>query len=131
MATSVTETLRRASEGLLYISEQDAPFEAFAWRDKGDLTNEKLLALGKHPAGTSVREMAFDEFFADLVKEEDWHEEEEKATVAKYRDLVKVLKAQLTDLKVFRVGARDVTIYVVGRTPAGTWAGVKTAAVET
>jgi hypothetical protein len=78
-----------------------------------------------------VREVAFDKFFADLTKEEDWHEEEEKAMVEKYRNLVEVLRAQLSDLKVFRVGETEVTIDVVGKAPSGNWAGVKTAAVET
>jgi hypothetical protein len=70
-------------------------------------------------------------FFADLTKEQDWHGDEEKTAVARYRNLLSVIRDRLSDAKVFRIGEVEVAIYVVGRDRDGGWVGVKTTAVET
>ena len=49
----------------------------------------------------------------------------------KFRDLQQTLQDTLSDVKVFRVGETNLDIYVVGKTPEGEWAGLKTEAVET
>jgi hypothetical protein len=65
------------------------------------------------------------------VQEQDWYGPEEKAEAAKYRSLREAVMRLLADPKVFRVGRRKVTVYVVGEAPEGGWAGLKTTAVET
>jgi hypothetical protein len=44
---------------------------------------------------------------------------------------VAVVKRLLTNPKVFKVGSRKVTVYVVGQAKEGGWAGLTTTAVET
>jgi hypothetical protein len=53
------------------------------------------------------------------------------ATVAKYKKLPEVLKSTLSGVKIYKVGQRKVTVYIVGTTDEGDWAGLKTTAVET
>jgi hypothetical protein len=45
--------------------------------------------------------------------------------------LDETLQETLTDLKVYRCGAANITLYVVGREAQGRLAGFKTRAVET
>ncbi|MBN9516943.1 hypothetical protein J0H58_00260 [bacterium] len=60
-----------------------------------------------------------------------WYGDEEKAVAAQYRSLLTVVKKQLANPTVFKVGDRTLTIYVVGRDKDGGVAGLRTTAVET
>jgi hypothetical protein len=86
---------------------------------------------GRHKPSAPVAEQSVDEFFAPLVREQDWYGDEEKAAAAKYRALLDSVKRYLKGPKVMRVGERKVAVYVVGVASEGGWAGLKTTAVET
>ncbi|MDB9513858.1 nuclease A inhibitor family protein [Kamptonema animale CS-326] len=131
MTDNITTQLTQASKGLLFPSESDAPFEAVYWKGDGQLTPAQLLQLTDHPPNAPVQVVDIDKFFATATKTEDWHEEEERETVQRFRQLVKVLKENLSQLQVYRVGQRTVDAYIVGVTPAGDLAGLSTQVVET
>src|SRR3954468_5294458 len=95
--------LKAASKGLTYQSESDAPFTAFTWKGaKGDLTKEEVLKRARKPPQAPVQEVSVEDFFKELTAEQDWHGEEEKAAVQKYRKLLEVVRADLSDPKVFK-----------------------------
>src|SRR5262245_225766 len=124
--------LKAASKGLTYQSESDAPFTAFTWKGaKGDPTKEEVLKRARKPPKAPVEGVPLEDFFKDLTAEQDWHGEEEKADVQKYRNLQEAVQANLSGAKVFKVGQRKVDVYIVGKTDEGDWAGLKTTAVET
>jgi hypothetical protein len=123
--------LQKAVEGLVFVSEADAPFEAFGWEREGKLTPAAIRELGGHKADENVTEIPFDTFFGPLTKDEDWFGDEEKAVAARYRELVKACREELTEPKVFKVGKTNVSYYVLGRSKAGNLVGVKTQGVET
>lgn len=131
MTDPITAQLTQASEGLLFPSESDAPFEAIHWKAEGQLTPAQLLQLTDHPPNAPVQVVDFDKFFAIATQEEDWHEEEEREAVQRFRQLVNVLKENLSQLQVYRVGDRDIDAYIIGVTPGGDWAGLVTKVVET
>ena len=133
MATSETvSALRQAAEGLTYQSETDAPWKVFAWPTaQGEPTGDAVRQRGRHRSDAPVAEQSLDEFFAPLVKEQDWYGDEERAVAAKYRALLDTVKSYLKNPKVVRVGRRKVAVYVVGQASEGGWAGLKTTAVET
>ncbi len=131
-STGASAALTAASQGLLYPSESDEPFTTFTWKEAGgELTKEQLLKLARKPAGSPVQEVALQDFFKDLTTEQDWHGDEERAAVKKYRDLLAVIRQKLPDAKVFKVGKTKVSVFIVGKTADGDWAGLKTTAVET
>lgn len=131
-ASDTLSALTQAADGLSYTSESDAPWSAFAWPAAvGDPTPNGVRKQGRHNARVPIREQPVEEFFAPLVKDQDWYGDEEKATAAKYRALWDMVKQRLTNPKVVRVGKVNVTVYVVGVVAEGGWAGVKTKAVET
>jgi Nuclease A inhibitor-like protein len=131
MNISLQQALHAAVQGLSYRSETNRPFEVFVWPEDGPLTPETLRKLGGHPADAEVTERPLEDFFKILTTEENWHEAAEKETVRQYRALLELIRTHLMEPKVYRVGETEVTIYIVGRTPAGNWAGLKTWAVET
>jgi hypothetical protein len=72
--------------------------------------------------GTTVEETTL----ADLLRTVP---PEEKGS---FDQLAKVLKEQLSGLKVYRVGDEvEREVYIVGKTKDGSWAGLKTSVVET
>jgi histidine triad (HIT) family protein len=121
-ASPVLAALQKASKGLSYTSETDAPLEPFVWDDSGALTKKHLLELAGAPAGTSVEEETLDDFLHAVPPEDK----------DKFDKLAAVLKEQMSDIKVFKVGDEaEKQAYIVGKTSDGKWAGLKTTVVET
>jgi len=133
MPTNETlKALQDAADGLSYQSETDAPWTVFAWPTaQGEPTGEGVRQLGRHKAGAPVEEQTLEWFFAPLVGDQNWYGDEERATAARYRALLDVVKRYLKGAKVMRVGEREIAVYIVGTACEGGWAGLKTTAVET
>lgn len=132
MSAQVIEELRRAIDGLRYQSETDEPFEVVQWPGEGvPLDPERLRKLAAHDLKTPMDVMSLTEFFQDLVVEEDWQGDAERAIARQYQALERVFRRELRGAKVFWLGEIEVDIYIIGVTPEGDWVGVKTKAVET
>ena len=117
--------LKNVSKGLLYPSETDAPFEPFSWgKAEGDLTPPKVAQLAKASTDSPVEEQSLADFFADLTADGAEH-------AAQFRQLQQAVSKQLSGVRVFRVGEINIDVYIVGRSPDGQWAGLKTQSVET
>ena len=129
--SELIDRLRQLSKGLLWMSESDYPFETIYWKNQGNLTKKKLLQLSGHDLNTLVEVEQLDRFFVLAIKEQDWHEQEKKAEVKRYRVLLDFLKNYLRDIKVYRVGEVEIDIYIVGRTNFRNLAGLSTKAIET
>jgi Nuclease A inhibitor-like protein len=124
MNKPVLDALRIASEGLLYPSETDAPFEPFSWgKAKGALTPATVARLAGASAKTLVEEQPLDEFFKNLITGGE--------NADRYRTLQRVIGEQLVGARAFRIGQVEIDVYLVGQTKDGEWAGLKTKAVET
>lgn len=131
MTDSIADQLQQASKGLLFLSESDAPFEVIHWPAQGELTPPKLLQLTGHPPDAPVELRTVDDFFAIATVEEDWHDQDERETVQRFHNLVSILKQNLSQLQVYRVGSIDIDAYIVGVTDGGELVGLSTKLVET
>jgi len=119
---AVLEALARASKGLRYVSETDAGFEPFAWKDGDALTEDRLRQLAGEPAGTAVEPTSLDAFFGAVPSEDR----------AAFQKLAGALRAQLSGVQVYKVGDEaERRVYLVGKARDGRWAGLKTTVVET
>jgi hypothetical protein len=128
--TAILDTLKQASAGLQYTSESDYPFQVFSW-PLDTLTPKELLAQTGHSKDTAIQLEDFDKFFAQATQEKDWYGAEEKKTVAQYKHLVHTLQTTLSNIQVYRVGQIELDVYIVGKTPQGSLAGLSTKVVET
>lgn len=131
MTDSIAAKLKQVSEGLLFSTESDAPFEVEEWKMQGQLTPTKLLQLTEHPPDAPVEVASVDEFFAIATQAENWHDEEERETVQRFQNLVSILKQNLSNIQVYRVGKINIDAYIIGVTPNGDWMGLSTQLVET
>ena len=117
----VISALTKACAGLVFISESDAELEPFLWNDVKDLDEAKLVELAEADEGSPVETTTLDKFFRTVSKEDK----------PQFDTLAAVLREQLSDIKVYKVGEAEKQVFIVGKTNDGVWAGVKTVVVET
>jgi hypothetical protein len=115
--------IRKASAGLEYPSESEAPFDIVIWPSQPGST-AKAQVLAHAGLARAMEEVSLDDFFAELVASEEGD---------RYRKLRQALESTLKNLEIFRVGAGEVKvdIYLIGQAPSGAWAGLHTTSVET
>jgi hypothetical protein len=123
------DELSSAADGLLFMSETDAPLEPL--RSADEPTPDLLRRLSGVSVDTPVEAQVFDDFFRPAVSEPVWKSAHEIATARRFQRLVELLHANLTDLRVFRVGRINMEVYVLGRAASGNWLGLRTRVVET
>ncbi len=130
MALSLLAALRKGVRGLVYSSEKDAPFRVRQVKAREiNATNvaEQMGVSDKKP----VEEVAFGRFFGELTKVQKWHAEDDKAVVKRFQDLAALLRGNLTDLRVYKVGKTRVNVFILGKLDAENWAVLETDALET
>jgi hypothetical protein len=126
--------ITHATDGLLFLSESDAPVVVFALEGTGrkTLTAQDLRKAGHHPTTVPVKKINFQHFFSNVTQEQEWYGPEERDTAQRFQALVRLLTEHLHDIQVFKIGRNiEYDVYVVGRTAAGDFAGVSTQIVET
>jgi hypothetical protein len=127
----LAEELKRATEGLLFMSETDAPLEVVRLGAEPALNQQALMELAQAPAGTPVKQETADYFFRVAVSEPDWKTKEEIAVARRYQSLLRLLKENLTELSVYRIGSRRISVFILGKSAEGNWLGLRTRVVET
>ena len=128
----ILDELAKATEGLLFMSESDYPFETFRLDGtSGAEPQERLRELGGEAAGAPVETKSLAEFFRAAASEPAWKGEEERASARRFQHLARVLEENLRDVCVYKVGSVNMAVYVVGRSAEGNWLGVSTRVVET
>src|SRR5688500_18732613 len=87
------KALQEAAEGLLFLSETDAPLESFFWpaQETPPLTPDQLAKLAGAPAKALIKTVKLETFFRPTTTEQEWHNEEEKDEVSRFKDLVKTI----------------------------------------
>lgn len=117
MANDV-ETLKQACAGLLYPSESDEPLRVHELESQGT-AEEALEAYGAQ----GLAEVPFDEFFHDF-------QESDPANL-RITELKEKLQSLLYDLRVFRCGEVEVSVFILGQSGASRWICLETLSVET
>ena len=111
----IVDQLKRASAGLLVMSESDYPFEIIQWDGTTEISSEFLRSLTNEPVESPVEEISLEQFLAS----------------GHFEHLERFLRKHLTDLKVYKVGKINIPVYIVGRSPEGSWLGLSTRVVQT
>ena len=123
--------LAQAAEGLLYLSESDYPFETLCLEGSGELTPDRLRSLAGASTDAPVEVRSLEDFFrpnAVVVARKD---KERFATAGSYQTMVRLLKENLEEPRVYKVGRINLSVFIVGRSRKGNWLGLRTRVVET
>ncbi len=127
----IMSELEQATKGLLFMSESDRPFELVRWEGTDEISSSHLRQLTCEAEDAPVTVQSLEEFFLNAASEEDWHNAEQRADAKRYQELTRLLKENLTDLNVYRVGEISIPVYIVGKSASGSWLGLSTHVVET
>lgn len=128
---NLTKKISDIVAGLTYPSESDAEIKVFSGQPADSVTIERfLLQIGK-TKDIKVETKQFDDFFAPLIKIQKWYGEDERKMTEKFTQLKVLLKENLIQKKVFRLGKIDIEIYVLGLDKDNILRGIQTHSVET
>lgn len=129
---ALRERLEAAADGLLFLSEMDAPFEyvELPGIPAGEVTPEAVASALGSP-GAHVETRSLDDFLAGHIDQADPADPVAQENVPRFRALKAALTEILSDVQVFRVGEVEVRYYAIGRTEDGRVAGLTTCALET
>ena len=123
--------LKQATEGLYVMSESDYPFAVIRWKGNIDLSPQYLRELHGAPEGAPVTVEVFHDMsgfslFASPNEGHAW-------PIGESHDqrLTRVLLENLNDVRIYKLGAVNIPVYVVGRSLSGDWLGLMTRVVET
>lgn len=123
--------VEEAAEGLVYTSESDRPFEWFELPGAEWPLSAEEFGRAVGAAGAPVEERNLDEFFKRHIETSDPYDRRAQEIRPRYEALRELLRRRLIEPRVYRVGAVEVSCYVVGRAESGRTVGVRTVAVET
>lgn len=128
---SLNEQISETVAELKYRSETDAEILPFTGNKAEIVSSENLLQQIGNKKEIKVEEKDFNEFFAPLVKIKKWYGEEERKQTEKFMRLKEILQINLINKKVFRLGKKDIDIYIVGLDKNNILCGIQTKSVET
>jgi hypothetical protein len=123
------ERFDQMAEGLLFMSETDAPLDYFELdpersRQWPPSTGGQFLSLIGEDPQAYVEKLAPEKFFRDLRPGNEDREDQVAA-------LQKAMTGELRYLEGFRVGEIQIQIYVLGKDDSGRVVGLQTLSVET
>lgn len=130
-AKGFNEMITQIVSGLVFMSETDAEIFPFTGTKTDAVTKETLLAQLNKETTTNIEERDFNEFFEPLIKFKDWFKAEERKMTEKFIELKDLLQQNLINKKVFRLGKKEIDIFVVGLDRENILRGIQTKAVET
>lgn len=133
--SSLEDQLIAACDGLWWSSESDYPVEV-VWQiasdvDEGEQPSTLLHQIIDVKADKRLEIVEVEDFFEQALTAQPWHTAEDSAQLRQLRQLKDLLTESLQQLKVYRYDQIEVLIYILGYTPEGDIAGVKTCSVET
>lgn len=130
-ADSFLNALEKATDALFYISETDAEIIPFIGREVDAVTTAAIVEMAGVAADATVEVISADVFFERLTIHKDWFGDREKQRAERFAKVHEILKAELTEITVVRIGRIRIDIIVAGRDRNGRLAGIRTRAVET
>jgi Nuclease A inhibitor-like protein len=121
--------VEKLTEGLLYMSESDAPLKYFELGDEAarqwpPQTAALFLEMNGEEPNVPLQESAPEKFFEALLVGNEEREDQVKA-------LRKTIMNELENVRLYRVGEIEIEIYLLGKDGSGKVCGLQTLSVET
>jgi len=122
----------KAARGLFRMSESDYAVEPFRLGGAQDAPDPATLrrAAGA-PETADVQTRLAEDFFRPEAFTEESRGTFGLASAGRVLELSRALMGNLSDVKLYRVGDVNISVYVLGRSAGGSWLGVSTRVVET
>lgn len=129
--TTLSDRIEKACRGLVYISETDSEVEPFRGAKAAGTGTDDFRYAAEIGSDIEIESGDVYEFMERLSQKHEWHSGRDEQNAAGFRELFKLLKKELNDLRLYRVGRVSLQIYVVGIDKKGRMRGVRMRSVET
>lgn len=130
-SASVLQQLTAAVEGLVWMSETDAPFEVKLWTEPGPaFTAEQVVQHAQLPPETPVEVLSLEAFLAPVLQSLS-SDPVTIVTASRFEALQQILSQVLNQIQVYRCGEVELEIYILGHFQDNDWVVLHTTAVET
>lgn len=113
------------------MSESDHPLQVVQLDHPSTSLEGSLLEFSGKETGSSIDKQELDYFFRNVARIDPMATPAQQETARRFQHLVKVLREELTDIQVYRIGEVDIDAFIIGRLPDGTYAGLRTKLIET
>jgi hypothetical protein len=125
---SIQSSLENAASGLLMMSESEYPFDYIS-TEESSLSPALALKLAGKAEGIAVTTTTLEYLLRNLTDPNIGLAT--PAQAAQYQQMASALKDNLQQLTVYRVGEVQVDVLILGITPEGKVAGLRTKLIET
>ncbi|MHC2990946.1 sugar-non-specific nuclease inhibitor NuiA-like protein [Pontibacter sp. HJ8] len=129
----IEKELKDAVNGLLMQSETDEPFEFYYDEEHtvSELNEDTVRKLAGMPAQYKIEVQEVDYFLRNMTRVNSENGNESQQQGIRFQQLQDKLYELLQDVKAYRVGENRISVLILGKTPDGQIAGLKTVVVET
>lgn len=125
------QKIKEASEGLLYRSESDYPFEMVQLKESSTSLEQELIRSSTNVKDAKVEQVSLEHFFRNMIKVYPDASAEQEMMALKFKNLQDVLQHELQDVAIYRIGEVQVDAFIIGKLQDGTYAGLRTKIIET
>ncbi|MBC7448064.1 MAG: hypothetical protein H7330_08400 [Hymenobacteraceae bacterium] len=127
---ALAEELRGLVEGMLFVSESEAPFTVVEL-PKDAILPDTLRTLAGLPADAPAEEWTVADVLTPRTVVEEGASADDRRAADRVRGLLDFLTRKLARGAVYKLGTIKKPVFLIGRQPDKTWLGVQTEAVET
>ncbi|GAB3533108.1 nuclease A inhibitor family protein [Pontibacter brevis] len=130
---AILQRLQELTDGLYYMSESDYLLEVvhFKKKEPSELSDAEVKQFAEQPSDAKVETVDLAYFLRNMTRTEPEADDEAKQVAERYQVLQDFMEQHLSNVKVYRVGRREVAALVLGHMPEGGIAGLKTTLIET
>jgi hypothetical protein len=125
------QRIQDAADGLLFMSESDHPLQVVQLDQPSASLEEVLLRFSEKEPGNPIEKQDLDYFFRNATRIDPMATPMQQETTRRFLHLVKVLKEELSDIHVYRIGEVEIDAFIIGRLRDGVYAGLRTKLIET
>ena len=125
------DNIKAAATGLQYISESDHPLELVVMKENKEGLEKEIRALSGKGGEQNIETQTLDYFFRNHVKAYPEDSKLQTENIQRFKNLVKTLNENLSDIKVYRIGEIQVDAFIIGKLKDGRYAGLRTKLIET
>ena len=137
------DTLRKQADGLWYMSESDAPLTPRALQGAGDVDLAGFKKAAGFPAQRDAEVASFDRYYDNMTEVWSGMDPEQERDARRFKVLLDTFKANLSDLRVYRVADEHssfssfgeitggIHVFLAGKDAAGNLVVLETFSVET
>ncbi|HEX8175584.1 MAG TPA: nuclease A inhibitor family protein [Pyrinomonadaceae bacterium] len=125
------QELKEAASGLWVMSESDYPFEIVQLEGEAEPGQQLLRQVSGSPPDAPVEGRTVDEFFRTKIYYAVEGSRPDENVTQRTQSILKLLRENLTELRVYRVGTINIAVLILGKSREGNWLGLSTRVVET